>query len=164
MKHDSPRPAYAADAAQGGESANVSRGQRGPLGRFWPACIHYGRSVSSVFVHTVVETPAFLAAADRAGLTRDERALLVSTLARDPASGEVIVGTGGCRKLRVRGRGKGKSGGYRVVTFFTGPDLPVFLLTVFGKGERADLTQDERNRLAGLTKQLVETYRTKAFR
>jgi hypothetical protein len=40
--------------------------------------------------------------------------------------------------LRVAGRGKGKSGGYRAITFYSGTALPVFLITVFGKGEKAN--------------------------
>jgi DNA-binding transcriptional regulator YiaG len=59
----------------------------------------------------------------------------------------MIPGIGGARKIRFAGRGKGKSGGYRVVTFYTGRDLPLFLLSVFGKGEKIDLTQAERNAL-----------------
>jgi hypothetical protein len=71
----------------------------------------------------------------------------------------VIPGSNGARKLRFAGRGKGKSGGYRVITFYSGAGLPVFLLTVFAKGERTDLSQAERNALAQLTKALVASYR-----
>jgi hypothetical protein len=42
--------------------------------------------------------------------------------------------------MRVAGRSKGKSGGYRVVWFYSGENFPVFLLTVFGKGEKDNLT------------------------
>ena len=55
-------------------------------------------------------------------------------------------------------------GGYRVITFYSGADLPVFLLTVFAKGERSDLTKAERNALAQLTKALVDGYRRGAGR
>lgn len=40
----------------------------------------------------------------------------------------------------VAGKGKGKSGGYRVITFFSGTDIPVFLLNVFARNEWADLS------------------------
>jgi hypothetical protein len=112
-------------------------------------------------MQTVVETPPYLDAAKEAGLSEKELEAITSMLARDPTAGDVIQGTGGCRKIRVAGRGKGKSGGYRVITFFSGPELPVFLITVFGKGERSDLTQGERNALAGMTKQIAESYRRK---
>ncbi len=110
-------------------------------------------------MHTVVETPAYLAAATDAGLSEEEREAIKVALSREPETGDLIVGTGGCRKVRFAGRGKGKSGGYRVITFFTGSELPLFLLTVFGKGERSDLTQKERNGLADLTKRIAEGYR-----
>jgi hypothetical protein len=55
--------------------------------------------------------------------------------------------------------GKGKSGGYRVVTFYSGAWLPVFLLTVFGKGTKVDLTRAERNELRRELAGLVEDYR-----
>nr|WP_288200189.1 hypothetical protein [uncultured Pleomorphomonas sp.] len=60
-------------------------------------------------------------------MTEEERSELISFLADNPMAGDEIVGTGGCRKLRVAGRGKGKSGGYRTITFFSGNMLPVFL-------------------------------------
>jgi hypothetical protein len=46
-----------------------------------------------------------------------------------------------------------------VITFYSGGDVPVFLLSVFAKGERADLSKAERNALAQLTKMLVDSYR-----
>jgi hypothetical protein len=110
-------------------------------------------------IHTVVETQAYLLAAARAGLTEDERTAVVDYLAEFPSAGAVIPGTGGCRKLRIAQPGGGKSGGYRTITFFSGPDLPVFLITVFSKRERSDLTAREREGLRPLTKSLVATYR-----
>lgn len=63
----------------------------------------------------------------------DEIDDLVSYLGANPAAGDVIVGTGGARKVRFAKRGGGKSGGYRVITFYTGPELPVFLIAVFSQ-------------------------------
>jgi len=83
--------------------------------------------------------------------------LLVTHLA-DKSDGDEIQGTGGYRKLRWAGRGKGKRGGVRVITFYSGSALPVFLITVFGKGDRTDLTQRERNALKLMTKTLVDEY------
>ena len=97
--------------------------------------------------------------AKRAGLSTDERERIVRLIAEQPNAGDKIPGTGGARKLRVAGRGKGKSGGYRVITFYSGTDVPVFLLNVFAKGEKVDLTQAERRELAGVLRSLVETYR-----
>ncbi len=115
-------------------------------------------------MHTVCETKSFKVAAEDAGMSRIEVDAVVDVLAQDPVAGDVMQGTGGCRKLRFAGKGKGKSGGFRVVTFFTGPDLPVFLITVFGKNERANLSKAERNALADLAEILVSEYRRKVVR
>jgi len=69
-------------------------------------------------VHTVVETPAYLSSAKNAGMTEAERVAAVDAVALDPTLGDLIVGAGGCRKFRLAGRGKGKSGGYRVISCF----------------------------------------------
>lgn len=115
-------------------------------------------------MQTVVETPTYLSDAKAAGVDAEERAAIVSFLAENPAAGVPIVGTGGARKIRFAGRGKGKSGGYRVVTFYSGDDMPVFLLNMLSKGERADLSQGERNELREILSELAETYRRRRKR
>jgi hypothetical protein len=109
-------------------------------------------------MHTVIETPAYLRAAAEAGMTDQDRELAVLTLAEKPASGDVMQDTGGCRKVRIAKEGTGKSGGYRVITYFGGNDIPVFLLTVFAKGQKANLNQAERNALAKMTKMLKASF------
>ena len=98
-------------------------------------------------MHTVIETPSFLTDCRNAGLSDDEMSSIVAAISTDPTAGDLIPGTGGARKLRVAGRGKGKSGGYRTVSYFAGGDIPVLLLALISKGERADLSQAERNEL-----------------
>ncbi|MDG2522586.1 type II toxin-antitoxin system RelE/ParE family toxin [Caulobacter segnis] len=99
-----------------------------------------------------------MSAANDAGMTDEDRTAAVNTVAQDPTTGDLMKGTGGCRKSRLAGRGKGKSGGFRVITFFAGDNFPVFLLTVFGKGEKANLTKAECNELAKLTATLTDHY------
>jgi hypothetical protein len=108
-------------------------------------------------MHTIIETPAYIAAAHDAGMSADEMTAVVSIIAADPRAGAIMPGCGGARKLRVRKPGTGKSGGYRVITYYGGDEVPVFLLTVFGKGEKDNLTKGERNGLAQLTKILADT-------
>lgn len=115
-------------------------------------------------LHTVCETHSFRRAADRAGLSREEVEDLVTYLAANPMAGNEMPGTGGCRKVRLAGRGKGKSGGYRSITFYSGKTIPLFLITVFSKGERADLSPKERGQLAAMTKALVAAYSTRVVR
>ena len=112
-------------------------------------------------VHIVVETNAFIRSARAAGMDDDERADLVAHLAANPMAGDVIQGTGGARKVRFAGHGKGKSGGYRTITYYGGDDIPVFLLTVYSKGQRTDLSQAERNELRAVLPLIVATHRRK---
>jgi hypothetical protein len=108
-------------------------------------------------MHTVIETAAYISAAKDSGMNADEMVAVVDLIAANPEAGEIMPGCGGARKLRVAKPGTGKSGGYRVITYFAGDDVPVFLLTVFGKNEKANLTKGERNALGDLTKKLRES-------
>jgi hypothetical protein len=108
--------------------------------------------------HTVVETPEFLRQV-RGLLGDEERRTLVDLLAADPQAGVAMEGTGGARKLRIAARGKGKSGGARAITFYAGSDLPVFLMAIFGKGDKANMSKAERNELKSILAQLARNYR-----
>jgi len=76
----------------------------------------------------------------------------------NPAAGVVIPGTGGVRKLRWGLQGRGKRGGARIVYFYHNLDLPLFVLSVFVKNQRTDLSQDEKNRLRRVVNLIVTTY------
>ena len=56
-----------------------------------------------------------------------------------PDAAPVIRGTGGIRKLRWAGSGRGKRGGIRTVFYQAGPDA-INLLTAYAKADREDLT------------------------
>lgn len=109
-------------------------------------------------MQTVVETPEFLRRV-RSLLSESEAQLLVTYLAQFPLAGDLIEGTGGVRKLRWARDGMGKRGGVRVIYYFHSARLPLYVLTVFGKNERADLSMDERNELGKLVKRLVAASR-----
>ena len=109
-------------------------------------------------MQAVIETDSYLRAAKDAGMEADEMVAAVDFVAANPEAGDIMQGTGGVRKARLAGRGKGKSGGYRIVWYFGGGDIPVFLLTVFGKGEKANLTQGERNALRAMVGTLRESW------
>jgi len=81
-------------------------------------------------------------------------------LARHPDAGDLIKGSGGCRKVRIAGRGKGKSGGYRLISFYSGVNIPVFLLTIYSKDAMGNLSNAQVNTLKLLTKELIDTYDT----
>jgi hypothetical protein len=110
-------------------------------------------------VHAVILTPTFLADGKAAGLDDAGLEDVAGLIASDPKAGEVIVGTGGARKVRIAAKGKGKSGGHRVITFYAAHDVPVFLLALVSKGQRADITQAERNELRKILRTLADEYR-----
>lgn len=98
-------------------------------------------------MQTVVETKPFSRRAD-ALLKADERLDLIAYLAANPMAGDVIPGTGGIRKLRWRAKGKGKSGGVRVIYYTYDESQPIFALLIYGKNEADDLTPDEKRTLS----------------
>lgn len=102
-------------------------------------------------LHTVAETSTFIRDAEAERMPRTSRLALKAMLAADPEAGDLIVGSGGIRKVRLAGRGKGKSGGYRVLTGYVGPDAPVYLLAVLSKGDRDTFSDAEVQQLAKLT-------------
>ncbi len=109
---------------------------------------------------TIAETGEYVRTAMRL-LSEDERGDVIRYLAAHPKAGDLIEGTGGVRKLRW-GRGNtGKSGGVRVIYYFHSDAIPLYLLTMFGKGERANLSKAERNELRELVKFIVETWEDK---
>lgn len=114
-------------------------------------------------MHTVVETPTYLNQAKRAGVSADELEAIAGYIAANPNCGDLIPGTGGTRKVRFASSGRGKRGGYRVIHFFAAGDVPIFLLALVAKGQRADLTQQERNDLRKILGGLADDYR-KAMR
>lgn len=108
-------------------------------------------------VHAILETPTILRDVAQNGISEDEHERIVRRIAENPKLGDIIPGTGGARKIRFAGRGKGKSGGFRVVTYFAAADVPVLLLAMINKGERADLSQAERNALHAELRGLQKT-------
>ena len=106
-------------------------------------------------MHSVVQTLDFRADVKDAGIGKEELDEIVNHVSANPCAGPMIKSTGGARKVHFAGRGKGKRGGYRVITYFGGEDIPVCLLNIFSKGDRVDLSQAERNKLMGL----AEDYR-----
>ncbi len=106
---------------------------------------------------TIVETAAYLADA-KGVLTDEDRVAIVNKIAADPECGKVIVGSGGVRKVRHAIGNKGKSGGVRVIYAYKDERFPAFILTVFAKNERSNLSAAEVNILAKFVKTLFDKY------
>lgn len=112
-------------------------------------------------MQAVIETGYYLRQAKKAGVAEAERHDIVDFIADHPQAGDEISGTGGARKLRFARQGTGKSGGYRVITFYSGPDIPVFLLNIFSKSGKENISQAERNELRETLATLAKSYRRK---
>jgi mRNA-degrading endonuclease RelE of RelBE toxin-antitoxin system len=104
---------------------------------------------------TVAETAAFRKKAEQQ-LDAAQRRQLIDYLARRPQTGDLIQGTGGLGKLRWSAAGRGKRGGLRVIYYFHDDRMPLYLLALFAKNERADLSARERQMLAAWVRSLVD--------
>jgi hypothetical protein len=87
------------------------------------------------FVETPVFTERVTTALDDASYHQLQLALVLR-----PEQGALIKGSGGLRKLRWAGSGRGKRGGVRVIYFWHPADETFYMLYVYPKNERADLT------------------------
>ena len=106
---------------------------------------------------TIVELPEFQKYSAKI-LTKQEKDDLFYYLASNPTTGDLIKSTGGIRKLRWKAQGKGKSGGSRIIYFFYNENMPLFLLTLFTKNQKINLSNSERDELAKLTNILLKNY------
>jgi hypothetical protein len=98
---------------------------------------------------TVVETPLFVRQAATVW-DEAERDAFVTFIALNPDAGDVIPETGGVRKIRWSRAGSGKRGGTRVIYFYHDVTRPLYLLMVYAKARREDLTSDEKRMVRGL--------------
>ena len=113
-------------------------------------------------MQTVVETSHYAARAARF-LSESERNELIDYLAFHALRGVILAGTGGIRKLRYGKGGRGKSGGVRVIYYYQSQETPIFLLEIFAKSEKSNLTASERNALAKVAAEIKDQFqRTRA--
>lgn len=108
-------------------------------------------------MQTVAELPEYARRASKL-LSEQDRRDIVDYVATHPRAGDLIEGTGGVRKLRWGRDGRGKSGGVRIIYYVHSGEMPLYLLTLFAKNERANLSKSERHDLAGLVDVLVQAW------
>lgn len=106
---------------------------------------------------TVVETPGYLKMAEVL-FTAEEREQIVRMVAADPGCGALIPASGGFRKLRVARAGMGKRGGARLIYIFRNERFPVFLIAVYAKSVKENLSGQERNQLAHRADEIFAHY------
>ena len=83
-------------------------------------------------------------------LSEADRQAMEVAIAADPGGAPVIRGTGGLRKLRWSGPGRGKRGGIRTIYFHHARPEAVYLLTAYAKADRDDLSAGDRKALTRL--------------
>ena len=83
-------------------------------------------------MYTIIETPTFQE--DAKGIwSEQERGAFCAWLAANPEAGDVIPGSGGCRKVRWSMPGTGKRGGTRIIYFNKLPSGEIWLLLIYTK-------------------------------
>src|SRR5437588_4108979 len=97
---------------------------------------------------TVAETSVFLRQAGDIW-TDEERSEFVDFIARDPEAGDLIPRSGGVRKVRWSRRGIGKRGGVRVIYFYHDLGMPLYLLMIYAKARRDNLSPDAMRTVQG---------------
>ncbi|CAH0447814.1 type II toxin-antitoxin system RelE/ParE family toxin [Ralstonia syzygii] len=87
---------------------------------------------------TIVETPLFKNLVSDYW-AEDERGEFCSWLANNPEAGDVIPGSGGCRKVRWKRQGSGKSGGVRIIYYNRLANGEIWLLTIYAKSAQENI-------------------------
>jgi len=78
---------------------------------------------------------------------------LQAYLMNEPDAGALIRGSGGVRKVRWAARGKGKSGGVRVIYYWVTAEDQILMLTIYAKGEKEDLGAADLKRIVKLVEE-----------
>lgn len=113
-------------------------------------------------MHTIVELPQYLREAKRL-LSEKEREAIINYLATNPKAGVIMQGTGGIRKLRWTRPGTGKRGGVRIIYYYYNQTIPLYLLTLFAKGDKSNLSKAEQNELVKFIQPLVKSSPRKRY-
>ena len=88
-------------------------------------------------------------------IASDEELLFLQLeLVENPMKGKLVQKTGGARKIRMAVRGRGKSGGARVIYYFQDRNDAIWMLTAYLKSEKADLRQNEIRDIAEIIKEI----------
>ena len=106
---------------------------------------------------TIVETHSFQKESQKI-LGESEIDKLKNFLSLNPQSGDIIPGLRGIRKIRWQVKQKGKSGGARIIFFFYNTNMPVFLLDIYRKSEKNDISFKEKKMLNNMIDELIDSY------
>ena len=89
-------------------------------------------------MYTFIETPLFTRLVHDY-LDEDEYRRLQTAIADDPEAGAIVRGSGGVRKLRWAGSGRGKRGGLRVIYYWATEKGEIWMLTLYPKNVKENI-------------------------
>jgi hypothetical protein len=107
-------------------------------------------------IRTFKEVSSFTKKWKELGLTEDDLVVLEELLLKDTKIGDVIQGTGGLRKIRIPMENIGKRSGARVIYIDIEIKECIYLLDVYAKNEKIDLSEKEKAMLKKLVNALKE--------
>lgn len=81
-------------------------------------------------------------------LNDEEYRELQHYLMRHPEIGNIIIGSGGIRKLRWGLLSRGKSGGLRIIYYWAKARDQIYMLTIYSKVDRENIDADTLMRIA----------------
>lgn len=109
-----------------------------------------------------IQTKEFSKNGDRLGFVDDDLRRLELEIMKNPKAGTVIKGTGKLRKIRFPFEEKGKRGSVRVCYVDFEVCEIIYLITVYPKSEKENLTQIERNNMKKMIELLELTLKQEA--
>jgi hypothetical protein len=102
----------------------------------------------------VIQTTYFTKSVDdllkKRQLLKDDFDSFLKELAKNPDKGDVVPGTSGVRKIRLKSASKGKSGGFRVCYYFYTLKGRIYLLSIYAKNDQENITSEEKKVLRQL--------------
>ncbi len=101
-----------------------------------------------------IETPEFVKKISNIA-SEDEFYQLQNELILNPLKGKVVKGTGGARKVRMKIKGRGKSGGARTIYYYLDLRGEVWFLDTFLKKEKSSLSESEKKKLFSFIKETI---------
>ena len=93
-------------------------------------------------MQTVIETPIFTKQVDKIW-SEDERLSFIDYIVTNPTTGDVIPNSDGARKIRWSMKGSGKRGGVRVIYFNQDAEGVIYLIAIYQKTQKSNITGKE---------------------
>ena len=101
-----------------------------------------------------IETPEFIAKID-ALASNSEFHELQNELISDPTKGKIVKGTGGARKIRMKLKGTGKSGGARTIYYYVDLRGEIWFLDIYLKKDKSTMTENDKKRIYRFIKEVI---------